>query len=249
MRQRWAHLLFLHWAVDPTQLTPHLPPGLQLDTYNGVAYVGLVPFTMTGVRPWWSPPFKPISDFHETNVRTYVHRNGSHPGVWFFSLDAANSLAVRIARGMWKLPYHKADMLVRVNRHKSSADSPIGDELEFRSERLWPGPLPAEGAVKCSTVGAAAPCEPGTLEHFLIERYLLYAYRAGKLYRGQVHHSPYPVQRAIVSELRENMISAAGIEHGEEAPLAHYASEVNVRIYPLREVTVISSERASFVTP
>ena len=89
MRHRWAHLLFLHWAVPPEQLRPLLPPGLDLDTFEGRAYVGLVPFTMTGVRPVLLPPLPLLSSFHETNVRTYVHRRGRDPGVWFFSLDAA----------------------------------------------------------------------------------------------------------------------------------------------------------------
>ena len=110
MRQRWADLLFLHWPVAPETLQPLLPPGLTLDTFEGQAYVGLVPFTMTGVRPVWAPPVRWLSNFHETNVRTYVHREGKDPGVWFFSLDAANSIAVRIARAAWKLPYHYARM-------------------------------------------------------------------------------------------------------------------------------------------
>jgi uncharacterized protein YqjF (DUF2071 family) len=234
MRQRWAHLLFLHWKVDPLQLKPLLPPGLQLDTFDGSAYVGLVPFTMTGVHPWWAPPFKPLSDFHETNVRTYVHLNGADPGVWFFSLDAANSLAVRIARGMWKLPYHRAKMRLDVHMSEPCVNAHMC--IEYESVRLWPGPLPAACAVQYSPVSRGMEAAPGTLEHFLIERYLLYAYRNGKLYRGRVHHEHYPIQQASVSHLSENLVAAAGIVHGDEAPLAHYASEVNVRIYPLRRV-------------
>src|SRR2546425_10260967 len=105
MFQRWADLLFLHWIVPADQITPLLPPVLTLDTFEGHAYIGLVPFTMTGVRPVWAPPVAPLSDFHETNVRTYVHLKGRDPGVWFFSLDAANTIAVRIARAVCKLPY------------------------------------------------------------------------------------------------------------------------------------------------
>jgi len=235
MRQRWAHLLFLHWQVDPEQLKPLLPPGVQLDTYEGLAYVGLVPFTMTGVHPWWAPPVKALSDFHETNVRTYVHLNGgSHPGVWFFSLDAANSLAVRIARGMWKLPYHKARMRLDVRGTQPLGIAP--PEIEYESERLWPGPVPAKCAVHYSPVPMYAESVPGSLEHFLVERYLLYAYRNDKLYRGQVYHSAYPLQRVRVHSIDESLINAAGILRGDEPPIAHYASELNVRIYPLREV-------------
>jgi hypothetical protein len=110
MWQRWADLLFLHWPVPPDELAALLPPGLTLDTFDGQAYVGLVPFTMTGVRPVWAPALPWLSHFHETNVRTYVHCRGRDPGVWFFSLDAANPVAVKIARALWKLPYHFARM-------------------------------------------------------------------------------------------------------------------------------------------
>src|SRR3569832_2218087 len=110
MYQSWRHLLFIHWVVLAESLAPMLPPGLTLDTFEGRAYVGLVPFTMIGVRPVWFPRFPPITDFHETNVRTYVHKDGANPGVWFLSLDAANALAVRVARGQWRLPYHFSRM-------------------------------------------------------------------------------------------------------------------------------------------
>ena len=105
MRQDWHHLLFLHWEIPPSELQALLPAGLDLDTFEGKAYVGLVPFTLTGVRPILTPPLPWISSFHEVNVRTYVHRNGRDPGVWFFSLDASSSIAVAAARAAYKLPY------------------------------------------------------------------------------------------------------------------------------------------------
>ena len=134
MRQQWSDLLFLHWPVPVEALRPLIPEPLQIDTYDGVAYVGLVPFTMTGVRPTWAPPVPGVSNFLEVNVRTYVHYQGRDPGVWFFSLDASQSLAVRIARRFWNLPYRFARM-----SQTRSADGSIS----YRSDRLWPGPLPA----------------------------------------------------------------------------------------------------------
>jgi hypothetical protein len=224
MRHRWAELLFLHWVVPPEQIRSLLPPGLDLDLFEGRAYIGLVPFTMTGVRPTWAPPFPPLSDFHETNVRTYVHCEGRDPGVWFFSLDAANAIAVRVARAVWKLPYHYARMSLRRE----------GDAVSYSTERLWPGPLPAQCSVRYAPAGPVVPAAAGTLEQFLVERYLLYAWSRGRLYRGQVHHAPYPLQRAEVSMLEEDMVQAAGIARPDEAPLAHYAREVRVHVYPLR---------------
>ncbi len=110
MRQQWRDLLFLHWEVSPAQLRALLPAELTLDTFEGKAYVGLVPFTMRNVHPIWSPSIPPLSHFHETNVRTYAQCKGHDPGVWFFSLDAANAIAVQIARAWFKLPYYYARM-------------------------------------------------------------------------------------------------------------------------------------------
>lgn len=224
MRQRWAELLFLHWEADPHQLQSLLPPGLELDTYDGKAYIGLVPFTMTGVRPTVLPPFPPLSNFHEVNVRTYVHRQGDNPGVWFFSLDAANALAVRLARAWFRLPYHFA----RMNLHITP------ERTHYTSQRLWLPPLPAECDIAYTPTGVIAPAQPDTLEHFLCERYFLYTYARGQLYRGQVHHAPYPLQSAILHHCRENLIAAAGIARPDTPPLIHFAREVRTQIFPLK---------------
>jgi uncharacterized protein YqjF (DUF2071 family) len=255
MYHRWAELLFLHWVVPPEAIRPLLPPGLTLDTFAGRAYVGLVPFTMTGVRPVPLPPFPPLSNFHETNVRTYVHYQGRDPGVWFFSLDAANALAVRIARVWYKLPYYFARIRLQIARGHSVSERPPsqnssspavwerscgafgeGSCSEYRAERLWPEPLPAACRVVYAPSGPVAPAAVGTLEHFLVERYLLYACAKGQLYRGSVHHSPYPLQTASVHALEENLIAASGIERPDVAPLAHYAKEVRVEVFALENV-------------
>jgi uncharacterized protein YqjF (DUF2071 family) len=235
MRQNWYDLTFLHWVVPVERLRPLIPAELEIDTYEGRAYVGLVPFTMRGISPMWSPPVRPLSDFHETNLRTYVHLRGDAPGVWFFSLDAANSVAVRIARGIWKLPYHFARMsLSRQGAITSAGDGAL--TIAYASERLWPPPVPALCRVTSRPSGVVRPAEVGSLEHFLAERYLLYAYRNGRLYRGQVYHTPYPLQTAELLHLEESMTAAAGIVRPDEPPLAHYAAGVSVKIFPLKQV-------------
>ena len=228
MRQRWARLLFLHWEVPPESLARLLPPGLDLDTFEGRAFVGLVPFTMTGVRPVLLPAVPGLSDFHEVNVRTYVHHRGRDPGVWFFSLDAANAVAVKLARWTYRLPYHLARM--RMDPPDGAADPRV---IAYESERLRPAPLPARCRLRYEPTGNPAPAEPGTLEHFLAERYILYAHARGRLFTGRVHHAPYPLQPARVLDLDETLIAANGIARPDSPPLAHYAREVRVRIYPL----------------
>ena len=122
MRQRWRELLFLHWPIRPEELRPLVPPQLELDVFEGTAYIGLVAFTMTGVRPIGVPPIWGVSSFHETNVRTYVHRDGRDPGVWFFSLDAANRLAVYLARTFYHLPYYDARLFLEREPTSGPAD-------------------------------------------------------------------------------------------------------------------------------
>ncbi len=231
MRQQWRDLLFLHWKVPLATLRPLIPPTLEIDKFEDEAYVGLVPFTMRNVRPVWSPAVPLLSNFHEVNVRTYVHSGGRNPGVWFFSLDAANLIAVQIARTVWKLPYYFAGMRL------TKEEAPDGQSrLQYVSHRKFPQPTPAEFAIDYTSAGHPLPASPGTLEHFLAERYLLYAARNHRLYCGQVHHTPYPLQTADVHSLTETLITAAGICRPDVLPIVHYASGVDVEIFPLRQI-------------
>ncbi len=227
MRQSWADLLFLHWAVDPELLRPLLPPGLTLDLHDGRAYVGLVPFAMRRVRPTWAPALPWLSNFLETNVRTYVHHEGRDPGVWFFSLDAANPVAVVAARTLWHLPYYHARMVL---------SRPCDGTISYESERRERAPAPAGLGVTYTPTGPIEPAAPGTLEHFLAERYILYAQRGACLYRGRVHHPPYPLQTAVVAAWSESLLAANGIERPRGEPLAHYATGVDVDIFGLERV-------------
>jgi len=224
MHQDWHHLLFLHWEVPPLELQSMVPPELTIDTFEGKAYVGLIPFTLSNVRPVLTPPIPFLSRFHEVNVRTYVHRRGDDPGVWFFSLDTSSALAVDGARAFYKLPYFHAQM--------NFQDS---DGFELDSRRDDPtGAKPANVHVRYRPVeGPVAPAQPGTLDHFLVERYLLYSMdKNHQLHRARVHHQPYPLQRAEVSQLEETLVWAAGIRRPDAVPIRHYAREVNVDIDP-----------------
>ena len=222
-RQRWSELGFLHWPVEAAALRPLLPPRLSVDTYEGQAYVGVVPFTISRSRVAGLPPLPGLDRFHEVNARTYVHLEGRDPGVWFFSLDASHRLAVWAARALYHLAYRYAS--ITMDR---------GPAVRFASRRRRPGPLPAGCEVTYTPQGPVSPAAPGSLEHFLAERYVLYAARGRRLYRGQVHHAPYPLQAARVEGLRENLVAAAGLSRPDAAPLAHYASAVDVEIFPLR---------------
>jgi uncharacterized protein YqjF (DUF2071 family) len=231
MRQNWRDLLFLHWAVPAQPLRALVPEQLDLDLFEGTAYVGLVPFTMTGVRPVGLPPIVGLSRFHETNVRTYVHRAGGDPGVWFFSLDAANRLAVLAARIGFHLPYYHARMFL-----ERIAPAPAGEpqSILYAGVRRRPGPPPAWYTIRATPTGPVQTARPGTLEHFLVERYLLYAVAGNQLYRGQVHHHPYPLQSAEVHSLDETLLAAAGIVRPDVAPLAHFSTGVDVRVFGLQ---------------
>ena len=223
MHQSWRHLGFLHWEVAAEALRRLVPKGLEIDTFEGRAFVGLVPFTMHGVRPTWAPALPGLSRFHEVNVRTYVHLGGREPGVYFFSLDAASRLAVIGARTFWRLPYHFAAMDLRQE----------GGAILYSSTRRWPGPRPADCRLRYRPRGEAAPAPPDSLEHFLAERYLLYTTSRGRLLRGRVHHAPYPLQAAECPVLDETLVQAAGIAKPSDAPLVHYAAGVDVEVFPL----------------
>ena len=227
MRPKWRHLLFLHWDFAPEAVQKLLPAGLEVDTFEGRAYVGLVPFVMEEVRPRFVPNLGKFGhfyeDFAELNVRTYVTRNDVR-GVWFFSLDAASSLAVLTARAWFHLPYFKARM--RFWRDQSGA-------FRYFSKRLWPAPTPALCSVKYRALGEAKPAEEGSLEQFLVERYVLYSLKGRKLFSGRVHHAPYEIQGAEVADLRESCLAAAGFLRPQRAPHAIYARGVDVEVWPL----------------
>jgi uncharacterized protein YqjF (DUF2071 family) len=227
MRPVWRDLLFLHWPVEAQALAPLLPPGLEVDTFDGQAYIGLVPFTMGNARPSWLPDIglrHLTDDFAEINVRTYVRFRGENPGVWFFSLDAASLPAVIAARLWFKLPYFWARMHARSSGR-------------YYSRRLWPRPTPANCRLKY-LVGDEEPwtSAPGSLEEFLVERYALYSRRGEKLFRGRVAHKPYRLQHAQVLQLKENLVAQVNVQVLGAPPLCHFSRGVDVQVLGLERV-------------
>jgi uncharacterized protein len=217
--QRWRELLFVHWALPLEAVRPLIPAEIELDPWEGKAWVGVVPFRMEEIRPRWLPRAFAL-DFLELNVRTYVHYRG-RPAVWFFSLEASSWLAVRAARAGWSLPYHHARM----------STSREGDRIEYSSERR-------KGGARFSTsyeVGEPlGPSVPDTHEHFLLERYLLLSLRRGKILEGQVHHTPYVAHRARLLKVHDDLVAAAGLPRPTGPPDAvHYSPGVDVEVFAL----------------
>lgn len=223
MRQNWGKLLFMHWPIDEKFLRPLIPAQMDVDSFDGSAWIGVIPFTMWGIRSSFLPPIPGTSAFHELNVRTYVTLNGI-PGVWFFSLDAANRLAVWAARKFYNLPYFNAQMSL------NQTDKTIHYSSSRQDQRGAPAELKTTW-----TIGECLPrSAPGSIEFFLTERYCLYSERHGKLYRAQIHHQPWPLQDAKLNSFSSTMIESHSLPTPQGDPLLHYAEELGVDIWPLK---------------
>lgn len=215
MFQQWRDLLFLHWEWDPTAIQRTLPPGLTVDTFDGRAYVAIVPFFMCAIRPRYLPNVPGISWFMETNVRTYVYDENGVPGVWFYSLDANQWLAVQLARQFFKLPYFYSHMHspgmgwlgltpqrpTHYSAQRPGTAAPLASQFRYR--------LAAE----------TRPAEPGTLEFFLAERYILFTSpRQGQIASGQVWHTPYPLCASSLDAWDANLLDLAGLGNPQRPP-------------------------------
>ena len=217
-RMRWVDLLFAHWPVPADALRGLLPPGLELDTFDGRAWLGLVPFRMEDVAPRFLPAPPGPGAFPELNVRTYVKR-GRRGGVWFLSLDAGSRLAVEGARTAFHLPYYRARM---------SSTTEAG-WVEYRSEREDPRGLPAIFAARYRPVGPVELAVPGSLAEFLTGRFGLFAMDGdGRLSWTAIRHAPWPLQPAEVEIERNTMAAAQGLELPAGAPILHFAKRLEV---------------------
>lgn len=229
-RQRWNRLLFGHWAVEPGAVQATLPPGLHVDTFGGAAYVGVVPFRMERVRPAWLPAVPWLSWFLELNVRTYVHDAAGRPGVWFYSLDCNQPVAVALARTFFRLPYEHATM-------RCTRTGGVGNAATWDYTCVRRGAGDAAARFAWSAGGAATAARPGTLEFFLVERYLLFAADVRRrLYAGRVHHEPYRISRPEVTAWSALPVAQAGFAVAGPPGSWLAAEAVDVRIFPLRRL-------------
>ncbi|HEX4604797.1 MAG TPA: DUF2071 domain-containing protein [Candidatus Angelobacter sp.] len=219
IKQTWHDLLFAHWPLKPEKVRAMVPRELDLDLRDGMAYVAVAPFWMSGIRGRLAPPLPFLYKFCELNVRTYVCCKGV-PGVYFFSLDAASLPAVWGARAAYKLPYFHAAMLIRS----------AGESFEYTSSRLQM-PRPANFHARYWPTATPRVREKESLEYFLTERYCLYTVDHGRVLRAYIHHAPWPLQDADAEFDINTMAQAAGIELPESKPLLHYSRVLEVLVW------------------
>ena len=221
MAQTWDDLLFAHWAVPDEELRPHVPDSLELELHDRTAYLGITPFEVTGLRVRGTLPLPRVSTFLELNVRTYVTAGGK-PGIWFFSLDASSRLAVEAAKLLYHLPYVQA----RISK-VATADGIAFESVREQEHRVWSATYRPDGQ--------AFHALPGSLEHFLAERYCLYTVdRRGELSRAEIHHAPWPLQ-AAEAEIELNTMPPGGVEITGK-PLLHFSKRQDVVLWPLAPV-------------
>ena len=220
--QRWEHLLFLHWEVNPELIQSRLPAGVTVDRFDGKAFVSLVPFRIPESRPLLLPgrlsPLFPGSSLVELNFRTYVRGPGGEPAVWFFSLDASSTAAVMGTRLIYRLPYFRSELSLVIEN----------ETVEFSAIRR--SDPPRRFSTSYRPTGTAAPAEAGSLDHFLVERYVLFGGSGRRLLRARVAHSPYVLRGAEVHHLDENLIELERLDGAERLPFQHYVGGLDVRI-------------------
>jgi uncharacterized protein len=222
--QRWIHLLFLHWSLSPDVVQMTLPQALQADTFEGSAWVGIVPFFMRGVRAAGFVSVPGVSNFLELNLRTYVRDLHGRPGIWFYSLDANQALGVFLARAVFALPYKFAYMNARV----------CDGEIDYWSRRFGHKNSLHYWYRASEKLGEAGF---GSLEFFFIERYRLFARRGNHLIAARVHHSPYQLRKVTVLNADSELFAMDGFEAPAEPPVhTIYSERVDVSIYPIEPV-------------
>jgi uncharacterized protein len=239
MTQRWNDLLFAHWPVPAAELTHLLPEGLTVDTFDGSAWIGVVPFWMDRIRMRVLPTIPGANRFPELNLRTYVtERQTNQSGVYFFSLDAANPFAVSVARLFFRLPYYWARMNLEEGENRV---------FHYSSDRLL---SPREAHFHAHYRSQGKPCTKGGIESFLTERYALFtATRRGEIARVNIHHLPWPLELAEAEFELIDLPDAHGIRLPDTKPLLQYSRELVVYIWALERLPSPAARRAAAPVP
>lgn len=225
MRQTWHDLCFMHWREDPAILQALIPSGLEIDLYNGEAWIGVVPFWMSGITFKSGVPALGMTAFPELNVRTYVRHKGKS-GVWFFSLDAESRVAVRGARFRFHLPYFDAEMSIQQ----------VGAVHRYRSHRSHRGAPSADFEANYRPVGEVFQAKAGSLEDFLTSRYCLFSADArGRLSVGEIDHDPWPLQVGSAAIDRNDMAKWLGIDLPRQPEHVLFSKKIDVRVWSLSE--------------
>jgi uncharacterized protein YqjF (DUF2071 family) len=225
MQQTWCKLLFMHWKLPAETLRAHVPAQLEIDTFEGEAWIAVTPFTVRGMRASFLPAIPGLSEMHELNVRTYVHYKGT-PGVYFFSLDASSALAVFGARTFFLVPYFTAEMSLKED----------GQKIVYHSRRTHSDAPAAQFDATWKIGDALGESEPGSLEFFLTERYCFYTVSGESVYRCRIHHAPWQLREAEVSGHKSTMIESHRLPKPKGKPLLHYSEELTVDVWTLEKV-------------
>lgn len=232
MRMVWHELLFMHWKVDADQLRQNIPPNLKLDTFDGHAWIGIVPFRMSGVSLRWMPDLPWFSKFPELNVRTYVVGPEGQKGVWFYSLDATNPVAVRGARWLYNLQY--MDAKISFDRDRGCD---CGSWIRYKNSRTHRGEPAAELDVEYRPIGPVYEAARGTLLDWLTSRYSLFsANKKGQLFRGDVAHEPWQIRDAQAIVHTNTMTDGIGVDLPDTEPLLHFSCTTKVLAGSIRKI-------------
>lgn len=224
MKQTWDDLLFLHWPVDASWLQSLLPFELEVDTFDGLAWIGIVPFEMNKIRFRGLPAVPFASRLLELNVRTYV-RYGDKQGVYFFSLDASNMPGVLMARKVFHLPYFKADMVKRKGNQ----------QVDFSSSRTHKGVREATYQIKYEPTSKPYKAKKGDLDFWLTERDRLFIVRNGSVLQGKIHHDKWPLQHAKAEVLHDTLSDHYGYK--KDQVITHFSKSVTTYLWPFEKVT------------
>jgi uncharacterized protein len=216
MYQSWNVISFLHWRYDPAEIRCHVPSRLEVDTFDGSAWVSITPFLMDNLRWPLIPPLPWLSRTPETNVRTYVRGPDGRRGIWFFSLDIARLPAVAFARVVYRLPY----MWSRLSLERD------GDLVRYRGRRRWGGPR----AVYDLEIEALDAIDGDDLDHFLTARWVLFSRYGTRLGTASAEHPRWPLRRGVARRLDQSLTDAAGLPPPVGDPLVHFSEGVDVRI-------------------